>query len=320
MSDTMTALVADSGAWHVRDVPVPTPGPGQLLIRAAYVALNNADVVALDAHNSSTEPKVAGYELSGTVVAVGDGIDGGRVGASVMASTTQAFAELVLADSRHAIDVPESLSLEQAAALPTALLTEYGALRAGGFEAGQDVLLLGATSAIGIVGVQLVCAMGARRLLATTRSADKESWLLDHGADVVIDTTDGLGTHVLDATGGEGVHLVLDHVGGQLFADALASTRRNGTVVQIGRLGGADSQINLANLAHRRLTVRGVSFGEADELAELLSGVTRDVMPLLDASKVRPVLHDVLTFDRASDAAELVRAGRAQGKVVLSVP
>jgi NADPH:quinone reductase-like Zn-dependent oxidoreductase len=213
------------------------------------------------------------------------------------------------------------VTFENAAALPTALLTEHGALRAGNFAAGQTVLITGATSAIGLVGLQIARELGARTVLATTRSSTKADLLRQCGADIVLDTAaSDLPEAVLDATDGDGVDLVLDHVGGPLFARTLPATGTHGTIVQVGRLDPTPPTINLDHIAYRRLTVRGVSFGAPDELAELLDQAGRVLLPAVAAGRIKPVIDRVLRLDEAVEAARRVRDGLAVGKVVLRMP
>lgn len=318
MTDTTPVLVPTAaGEWAEESRPAPTPGPGQVLIRSRYVALNNADVHAMQAADHT---QVAGYETAGEVVAAGPGVAPGVVGTAVAACTPGSFAGLVAADLRHTIPVPEGLPLAEAAALPTALLTEHGALTAGGFTAGQTVLVTGATSAIGLVGVRLAQALGAARVLATTRKEAKAALLREVGADDVLVGTDHLAARVRDLTSGDGVDLVLEHVAGPVLGEAIAATRRHGIVVQMGRLGGPAAEIDVDALSYRRVTVVGVSFGDPDELGDLLSAVRERILPLVADGRVRPVLHDVIPWAEHRDAARLVRENRAVGKVVLAIP
>jgi NADPH:quinone reductase-like Zn-dependent oxidoreductase len=327
MPKTMTALFGGAGPeWEAREVPVPEPGPGQVLVRARAVSLNNADAGQLAQADPRTGSGtggeyLAGYEFAGEVAALGPGADLVGVGDPVMGTAPAAFAQYVLADHRHVVRVPAGIGYEEAAALPTGLLTEHGALGVGGFRAGQSVLLTGATSGIGLIGVQIAKALGAATVLATTRSASKEDLLRKAGADVVT-SAQGLTGAVLDATGGQGVDLVLDHVGGQAFADCLPATRIDGQLVNIGRLGGARAPIDLDALSYRHLRIHGVSFGfgRPAELGQVIADLAAEVVPAVAAGRVRPVVDGVLPFDRAGEAADRLRGHQAHGKIVLSVP
>ncbi|MDA3644276.1 zinc-binding dehydrogenase [Saccharopolyspora indica] len=320
---TITALaVTPQHAWEKVHVEAPDPGPGQVLIRATAFALNNGDVRALDNGPGDTaEPVIGGYEVAGTITAVGAGVDSARIGSRVMATTSRAFAECAVAQSDLALPIPEGLSDAEGVTLPVALLTEYGALRAGRLSAGQTVLITGATSAIGLVGVQLAKVLGAGRVLATTRSPGKAELLTSLGVDqVVITSSEPLTEAVLAATDGIGVDLAVDHVAGQTFAEVLPATRIDGQVVQAGRLGGAASTIDVDALSFRHLTVRGVSYGRPEVLAQLLGEAYEAALPALSDGRLRPVVDQEFPFDRANDAAERVRSGATRGKVVLVLP
>lgn len=314
---TMTAWFGGSGPiWERREVDVPTPGPGQVLVRAEAWSLNNADLSALD----GIETYLAGYELAGDVVSAGADVDI-AAGTPVMGTVAGAFAENVLVDARHVFRRPDGLSVTDAAALPTALLTEHGALQAGGFRAGQSVLITGATSSIGLVGVQIARELGARQIIATTRSSTHASALQGLGADRVVATSDeSLTDAVLEATGGDGVDLVLDHVGGGTFADCLPATKVDGAVVNIGRLGGAAATIDLDAISYRHLTVRGVSFGftRAEELGRVVAEAQDALLGALSSRRVRAIVDGVLPFDDAPAAAERLRSGNPFGKIVLA--
>ncbi|MFB7193655.1 zinc-binding alcohol dehydrogenase family protein [Streptomyces sp. NPDC056240] len=240
-----------------------------------------------------------------------------------MGTTPRSFAQYVLADHRHVLPIPDGVGYDEAAALPTGLLTEHGALRAGSFQAGQSVLITAASSGIGLIGVQIAKAIGAGTVIATTRSAARRELLTRTGADVVVVTDErDLTQTVLEATGQDGVDVVLDHVGGQTFADCLPATRVDGHVVNIGRLGQARSTIDLDALSYRHLRLRGVSFGftRAAELGLVMAELAPQLLPAVAEGRIRPVIDTTLPFDQANTAAARLRTHQAHGKVVLSMP
>ena len=201
--------------------------------------------------------------------------------------------------------IPETLGYDKASALPTGLLTEHGALTRTRFQAGQSVLITGATSGIGLIGVQMAKALGASLVIATTRSPAREALLQKAGADRVI-----------------GVDMVLDHVGGQTFADWLPATRVDGHLVNIGRLDRAESTIDLDALSYRHLHVRGVSFGftRPEALGHVITALTDKVLPAVADSRIRPVIDSVHSFGQAHEAADRMRGHQAHGKIILTVP
>ncbi|MFI7361460.1 zinc-binding alcohol dehydrogenase family protein [Streptomyces sp. NPDC050149] len=328
MPETMTALFGGAGPdWTPRQVPVPAAGPGQIVVRARATALNNADASMLadadPASGGTGKEYRAGYEFAGEVTAVGAGVAAPVVGERVMGTTPGSFAQYVLADHRHVLPVPEGLGYEEACALPTGLLTEHGALMVAGFRPGQSVLITAATSSIGLIGVQIAKALGAGQVIATTRSAAKRDLLVRAGADTVVVTGEqDLTKAVLDATGGQGVDVALDHVGGQTFAACLPAPITGGAVVNVGRLDTAESTIDLDALSYRRLRVAGVSFGftQPAELGSVIAAAGQTPLAAVAASRVRPLIDTILSFDTSAEAAERLRSHQAHGKIVLLVP
>ncbi|MGA4788813.1 quinone oxidoreductase family protein [Nocardia sp. AB354] len=326
MPQMMRALVGGLGPdWSLRDVPVPQPGPGQVLIRNEAAATNNGDVPMLahadPARGGHGETFVAGFEYAGTVAALGDGVDTWQIGDAVMGSTPHSFAEYVLADHRHVLPRPDGLDPAVACALPTGLLTEHGALTAAGFTAGQSVLITGASAGIGLIGVQLAKALGASYVIGTTRAPGKQDLLTEAGVDTVIVTADtDLTEATLAATDG-GVDVVLDHVGGQTFAQCLPATKHDGHVVNIGRLEGPASTINLDHLSYRHLTVHGVSFGftRADEMAAVIAGLLPEVIPVVARGAIRPVIDRTVPLAEHGSAVARLRSGDAVGKIVFTM-
>ena len=325
---TMRALVGGVGPeWEVRELAVPTPGPGQILIRVHAAGLNRADLYMLEgSYNPNTKTSsvyTAGLEMAGEVAAVGPDVTSVGVGDRVCGAGLGAFAEFALLDRRHAIALPESASWSEAAALPVGLATEYDALvTQAGFTAGNSVLVIGAATAIGLIAVQLATAFGASLVIATTTSDAKEHALKEIGADVVINSKiENLAEAVSAATGGAGVDVVLDHVGGDLFAHTLGATRVGGTIVNIRRLGGPQATIDLNQLSFRRLHLLGRTFSirTPDELADVCAALVPDVLPAVADGRVRPVVDRVFTFDDAHKAADYLRSNQAIGKVVLEM-
>ncbi|MEW1718246.1 zinc-binding dehydrogenase [Streptomyces sp. NPDC093109] len=328
MTSTMRALMGGAGPeWDVRDVDVPAPGPGQIRVRVRAAAVNRADLYMLQGTYSprarTSDLFTAGLEFAGEVDAIGAGVRHPAVGDRVMGVTLGAFAPCALVDHRHVITVPDSLSWTDAAALPVALATEHDALTQGGFAPGQNVLVLGATSSVGLIAVQLAKALGADRVIATTTSAGKAAALSALGADSVVNTaSESLAESVGGVTDGAGADLTLDHVGGQLFADAFLATRVGGTVVSVGRLAGAASTVDLDRLAFRRLRVLGTTFSvrTPDELAGVCAALAADAVPAVRDGRVLAVVDRVFAFDDAKAAADHMRSNTAVGKIVLEMP
>jgi NADPH2:quinone reductase len=329
MSRSMLALVGGSGPdWAMREVAVPAPGPGQVLVRVQAAGVNRADLGMLaGSYNPAGVARggefTAGLELAGEVEGVGPGVDGVEAGDRVMAAALGSVAAFALVDHRHLMPVPSSLSWTDAASLPVGLSTEHDALGQAGFGAGDRVLIVGATSGVGMLGVQLAKALGAGLVIATTTSPAKVGALREVGADLVVDmTAGGLPDAVLAATGGAGVDTVIDHVGGAGFGDLLPATRVRGTIVNVGRLGGRRATVDLDQLAFRRLRVQGTTFSirSAEERADVYAAVTRNVLPTVADGRVRPIVDTVVPVTEAQRAVDRMRSNEAVGKIVLEMP
>lgn len=321
MTQTMRALIGTADhEWELAEVPRPAAGTGEVLVQVQAVATNEVDRLQL--RSDSTAGRVAGYEFAGRVAALGEGVTSWEAGDAVMGTAPKAFAEYVVVDARHVISVPAGLDPAIAAAVPVGLSTELGALRKAGFVAGDTVLITGASTGIGLLGAQLVTALGAGTVLGTTRSPGKRGLLADAGVDTVIVTgEDDLAEAVLAATDGEGVDLVLDHVAGQMFAACLPLTRRDGRIVNIGRLDGAAATIDIDDLSYRNLTVYGVSFGASRpvELGDNLAGLEAEAIPAVLDGRIRPVIEGTVQWEDHRTAAARLHSGDSRGKIVLTI-
>ncbi|HTY97538.1 MAG TPA: zinc-binding dehydrogenase [Solirubrobacteraceae bacterium] len=329
MTETMRALVGGVGPdWELREVEVPSPAPGQLLVRVRAAALNRADLYMLEGSykpNTKTgNVYTAGLELAGEVEAVGEGVQSPSAGDRVMGSTLGAFAPFAVLDHRHAIRVPAGLGWSEAAALPVGLSTAHDALvTQAGFTAGDSVLVTGASSSMGLLAIQLAKALGAGLVIGTTTSAEKAQGIAAAGADVVINTAvEGLAARVTEVTGAAGIDIALDHVGGQLFAELLPATRIGGMIVNIGRLAGAECTINLDQLAFRRMRIRGTTFSvrTAEERGEVCAALVGEVIPAVEDRRIEAIIDRVFPFADAHLAAARMRSNEAAGKIVLTMP
>ncbi|MEV0705139.1 zinc-binding dehydrogenase [Saccharopolyspora sp. NPDC050389] len=326
----MRAIVLDTAgatpAWSERnDLVPPELEETEVVVEVEAAALNRADLEEIagtyaTAQRRSDRPHVAGSDLAGVVVAVGSAVSGIEPGDRVMAMVDGAFADFVAFDHRVALPVPDTLDWAEAAALPSALMTEYDALiDQGRLAPGQRVLITAATSGVGLLAVDIAQWAGAEQVFATTTSPQKELLLTARGAQAINTRVDDLAATVIAATGGAGVDLVIDHVGGPLLDECIAASRIGGTVVQVGRAGGPVSVIDVDRLAYRRVRLLGTTFrtrGTADR-ARIAEGIRTRLMPAVADRRIRPHVHLVLPAAQARQALdELADAGSA-GKIVL---
>lgn len=323
----MRALVRGRGPeWELGRVPVPAPGSTQILVRNIAVSTNNADIHELaeadPGKGGRGDVSISGYEFAGEVAALGEQAGVWQVGDLVMGSTVHAFAEYAVVEQKYVIRVPQGMPAEEACALPSGLLTEHGSLRRAGFTAGQSVLVTGASTGMGLLGVQVAKALGASPVIATTRSESKREMLTSLGADqVIIGDGAAITGPVLEGTKGEGADVVLDHVAGQTFAACLPATKVGGFVVNIGRLAGATATIDLDALSWRHLNVRGVSFGfnDIDGIDEALADLATDVIPAVVRGEIRPVIDSTVSLNDYLQVAARLRSGELRGKIVMTL-
>lgn len=323
----MRALIGGTGKdeWELREIDRPAQ-LGALGIQVMAAGVNRADLYALEGSYTANSQEegvfTAGMEIAG-VVETGSPLAGHLpAGTRVMGITTGAFADYALGHPRLVVPIPDRLSFEEAAALPVGLITEHDALvTQAGFTAGDTVLIVGGTSAIGLIGIQLAKALGAGKVIATTTSESKRAALVRAGADATVDTrTEDLAEAVLAATDGKGADVTLDHVGGELFAKLPEATAVGGRIVSIGRLAGSATTIDLDTIAFRRQKLIGTTFSirTRAELGEVVAALADEVLPAVADGRIRPHLDSVHPATEAAAVAQRLRDNAATGKIVLS--
>lgn len=325
LPDTMRAIeiTAPGGPDVLRETtrPVPTPGPGQILIAVDHAGVNRPD--ALQRAGAYDPPKGAsdlpGLECSGTVVATGPGVSRWHAGDPVCALLPGGgYGEYVVTPADHALRIPEGLGMAQAAALPETYFTVWtNVFDRGGLTGGERFLVHGGTSGIGTTAIQLARAFGAR-VFATAGSDEKVAVCATLGAEAVnYQKTDWVET-LRDAGGAD---LILDMVGGDYINRNLRALADDGRLVQIAFLQGPKAEVNFAQIMVRRLTVTGSTLRPQSDLAKArIADALRDhVWPLLDAGTVAPVMDRVFDLSDAAAAHARMEAGDHIGKIVLRV-
>lgn len=318
----MKAVVVVAGgngpSLAVRDVAAPRPGPHDLLVKTFAIGLNRAELNRVLPKEGQVQ--IAGMEAAGEVVGMGSAVKGFAVGDRVMSMGTACYAEQMVADCRVALAVPAGFSWEEAAACPVHYLTAHDALRNGEFVKGESVLIQGVTAGVGIAGVQVAKALGASRILGTSRSNEKFARMEALGLDVGIDNSAAdVGSRIIAATDGRGVDVILDNIGAGQLAANLAGAAIRGRIVSIGRLGGKLDQIDLDLVALKRLKLVGVTFRtrSIEEKAAITTAFNADLYAALAARRLRPVIDRIFPFDEALAAQDYMRANAHLGKIVL---
>ena len=306
-------------------LPVPHPGPGELLIRTAFAGVNRPDV--LQRQGGYPPPAgaspIPGLELSGEVVAFGEGVDPVLLGQQVCALVSGgAYAEYCLAKPGHCLPVPEGLGLAEAAAFPETLFTVWhNVFERGWATDGETLLVHGGTSGIGSMAIMLA-KLFSLTVLTTCGTDEKCEAARRIGADLAINyRTQDFVEEVKRFTGGDGVEVVLDMVAGDYVPRNLKCLAEDGRYVVIAVLGGASATINIAQLMMRRVTLTGSTLRiRSDEFKALLAQeIGQTVWPLVGEGKLRPLIDRTFPLAQAASAHRTMEAGEHVGKIVLEV-
>jgi NADPH2:quinone reductase len=266
---------------------------------------------------------VLGVEWAGEIIEVGAEVTRMKPGDRVMCSGAGGFAEYAVADAGRVLPVPERMSYEQAAALPVALQTMHDAVVTHGqLEAGDSVLVQGASSGVGLMALRIAKHMGAALVAGSSTHAERRAKLSEHGADLALDSSDpDWVKQVLDATDGRGVDLLVDQVAGPFFNQNMKATRILGRIVNVGRLGGTRAEVDFDLHAYRRLTYVGVTFRTRtrEEVREIVRKLRADLWDALVAGSLDLPIDRVFAFDDVAAALERMRANQHFGKIVLKM-
>ncbi len=321
-------VVTEPGGPEVlapREVPDAVAGPGEVLVRVRAAGVNRADLMQREGHYDPPPgaPAYPGLEVSGTVEALGDGVEGWSVGEPVCALLAGGgYAELVAVPAGQLLPVPDGVPLVSAAALPEVVCTVWSnVFLAAGLRKGEMLLVHGGSSGIGTMAIQLAHHAGAR-VAVTAGSTAKLERCRELGADVLVNyRDDDFVEAVRTATEGAGADVVLDNMGAaylQRNVDALAV---GGRLVVIGLQGGTRGELDLGKLLAKRASVIATSLRArpAAEKATIVAAVREHVWPLLAAGTVRPVIDSVLPLEQAGAAHELLTASGHIGKVLLEL-
>ena len=304
-----------------RETASPEPKAGELLVRVHATSLNRGELLG---GKPGAPAKPGGGECAGEVLALGEGVAGFARGDRVMGRCAGGFAEQAVMDAREAMRVPARLGWEDAAATPLVFAVVYDMLVAQGrLTAGQWLLVTGVSSGVGVAALQMGRALGAR-VIGTSGSHEKLARLAALGLDVGIATRKGdFHDEVMKATDGKGVHLVVNNVGGSVFAECIRVLGFEGRLAIVGHMDRTMSAtLDLEALHSRRLTVFGVSnrLRTAAQRAETVRAFARDLLPYLEDGRLRPLVDRVFEFDDLAAAVAFMESDAQVGKIVVRVP
>ncbi|OHD06565.1 NAD(P)H-quinone oxidoreductase [Sphingopyxis sp. RIFCSPHIGHO2_12_FULL_65_19] len=305
--------------------PVPQPGPGEVLIRVAAAGVNRPDVLQRMGYYPPPPgaSDLPGLEVAGTIVAVGPGGDPEHLGQAVCALVAGGgYAEYCTAPTGSCLPVPGGFSMAEAAALPETVFTVWHNLFERGYvRDGETVLVHGGTSGIGTTAIGL-CKLFDIRIVVTCGSADKCAAATALGADLAVDySAEDYVEAVKGFTGGRGVDVVLDMVGGDYLPRNLACLAEDGRHVTIAFQRGAKVEFDIADVMRRRLTLTGSTLRarSADFKALLADEIHRTLWPRLAEGGWKPAMDQSFALADAAAAHARMQAGEHVGKIVLTV-
>ncbi len=324
----MRAVVIESygepDVLAVRDVPDPELGPGRVVVDVAATALNRADLLQRRGlyPGPSMEHEVPGLEFAGTISAVADDVTTWSAGDRVMAVVGGgAYAERIAVHERQLLPIPVSIDTIDAAAIPEVFMTAFDALVVqGGLTSGRWALVHAGASGVGTAAIQIAKALGAR--IAITASAGKLDRCRELGADVAIDyRSESFADEVAAVTGGVGVDVVLDVIGGEYTVDNIRSLKVGGRIIQVGVMGRQKVELPLGMLLPKRASIIGTVLRARplEEKAALTQRVAAELLPRFDDGSLSPVIDSRYRLDDVAEAHRYMETNANVGKILLTV-
>jgi NADPH2:quinone reductase len=321
----MKAAVLGEAGIEVRDIEKPVPKPSEVLIRVRASTLNRADLIVASGRRHGAVGGAGariGLECAGEIEAVGSDVTGLRPGDRVMATAPGGIAEYAVTDFVRVHPVPaNNMTYERAACFPVALGTMHNAIvTAGRFKPGETVLIQGASSGVGLMGMQIAKLRGASVVMGTSTNAERRARLTEFGCDLPIDTTQPeWPEEVRKATGGKGVDLIVDMVSAPVANQNLAAAAVLGRIVNVGRLGGNSGPFDFDLHAAKRIDYIGVTFRTRtiEEIREINRLMRADLWPAVESSALHLPVCKTFPLGEIALALEMMKANRHFGKIAI---
>ena len=321
----MKAVTLGENGVKIAEIDLPQPQSNQILVKVRACGLNRSDLLETQGQSFGHlggDTKVLGGEFAGEVVEFGNEVEGFSVGDRVMCRGGSGWAEYAVANWRRTVPVPSGdFPWEQAACLQGALQTMHDAIVTNGhFTAGQSILILGASSGVGLMGLQVARAMGAKLVIGTSTNADRRAGLAKFGANLALDSNnDSWLEEVLAATNGNGVDVTIDMLSGDFVNRIMEATAIHGYIINIGRLAGMSAEFNFDRHAARRLHYIGTTgrTRSIDEHAEVLRMANDELGGAVERGEIRSPIDKIFPLEEAVQALERMNANEHFGKIIL---
>lgn len=316
------ALSDDFSGVEVREVAVPDPGPGQVRIKVCATSINFPDLLLCQGkYQLKLEPPFTpGMDIAGTIDALGEGVEQFSLGDEVCGGARfGGFADYAIVNAEGLQQKPESMSFEQAASYSAAYLTAYVALvRRGRLQAGETLLVHGASGGVGMAAVDVGKLLGAN-VIATGGSDEKLAKVKAYGADHVINTADGFRTKVKELTDGRGADVVYDPVGGDVFDESVRCIAFDGRLLVIGFTSGRIANVATNMPLIKGFSVVGVRAGEyGRQFPERGRENVKQIWDWARAGKTRPYVHKTLPLEQTIDGFRELQNRKVVGKLIIT--
>jgi NADPH2:quinone reductase len=308
----------------IEERPIPKPAPGELLVKVAAAGINRPDIAQRKGLYAPPPgaSDIPGLEIAGTITGLGEGIKRWQVGDTVCGLVTGGgYAEYCSIPEGQCLPIPGGLTLTEAASLPETYFTVWSNLfdRAK-FAKGETLLVHGGTSGIGVTAIQMAKAMGCD-VYTTAGSDEKCNFCEQLGAAKAINyKTQNFREIIKEITGGKGVDVILDMVGGDYTLDNIRSMAFDGRLVVISALKGKDGTVDLNLITHKRLTITGSALRARDTTFKtaIAQNLEKIIWPLLASGHIKPVIYKTFPLARVADAHRLMESSEHIGKIVLT--
>ena len=308
----------------------PTPGPDDVVIDIAAAAVNRADVMQRMGHYPppAGTTDIIGLECAGTIAAIGDSVKGWSIGDEVCALLSGGgYAEKVAVPAVQLLPLPKGLDVVSAAALPEVACTVWSNLYApfstGRLISGETLLVHGGSSGIGTRAIQRAVANG-NTVIVTVGSKEKANACLELGATAAINYRDeDFVEKARELTAGRGVDVVLDVIGAKYLQRNIDALAPDGRLVILGMQGGRKAELDIGGLLAKRISVSATGLRARpvtgpNSKAEVVAGVARDICPLIDDGKIKPIVDSVIPMSEAAAAHQLLESSTHIGKIILT--